>query len=260
MSGFLLKIKRAETPFFRALRHAILGTLRANVPVPAFLKPPLRLIYEGYYLCVPAWRWGLAYFVWLPLFRSRCASAGRRIRISALPFVYGHVEIHLGDDVEFGGKVDIVSGRFLDRPRLIIKDRAGVGLGTLISVNQEVVIEEDAIISVNCTISDNDGHPKAADLRAKFAPLSARDIKPVRICRSAWIGRGCHIMKGVTIGEGAIVGANSVVITDIPAFSLAMGNPAEVYFRNAGRPAGRASGLRPTNQDGAPGVADSKTD
>jgi acetyltransferase-like isoleucine patch superfamily enzyme len=39
-------------------------------------------------------------------------------------------------------------------------------------------------------------------------------------------------MKGVTIGEGAIIGANSVVISDIPPHSIAMGNPAEVYFRN----------------------------
>ena len=43
-------------------------------------------------------------------------------------------------------------------------------------------------------------------------------------------------MKGVTVGEGAIVGANSVVITDVPAYSLALGNPAEVYFKNFGRP------------------------
>jgi acetyltransferase-like isoleucine patch superfamily enzyme len=43
-------------------------------------------------------------------------------------------------------------------------------------------------------------------------------------------------MKGVTIGEGAIVASNSFVITDIPSYSLAMGNPAEVYFRNVGRP------------------------
>jgi serine acetyltransferase len=43
-------------------------------------------------------------------------------------------------------------------------------------------------------------------------------------------------MKGVTIGEGAIVGSNSVVITNIPPYSLAMGNPAEVLFRNYGLP------------------------
>ena len=43
-------------------------------------------------------------------------------------------------------------------------------------------------------------------------------------------------MKGVTIGEGAIIGANSVVIHNIPPYCLAMGNPAEVILRNVGRP------------------------
>ena len=43
-------------------------------------------------------------------------------------------------------------------------------------------------------------------------------------------------MKGVTIGEGAIIGANSVVISDVPPFALALGNPAEVLIRGFGKP------------------------
>jgi acetyltransferase-like isoleucine patch superfamily enzyme len=49
-------------------------------------------------------------------------------------------------------------------------------------------------------------------------------------------------MKGVTIGEGAVIGANSVVISNIPPYSLAMGNPAEVVLRNFGLPSGAGSG------------------
>jgi serine acetyltransferase len=45
-----------------------------------------------------------------------------------------------------------------------------------------------------------------------------------------------YVMKGVTIGEGAIIAANSVVMTNVPPYSLAVGNPAEVMFRNYGRP------------------------
>jgi acetyltransferase-like isoleucine patch superfamily enzyme len=191
------------------------------------------------------WRLACSYFVWQPLFRSRCVSVGKGLQLAALPFISGHAEIVVGDDVEFTGKVDILSGRFLDRPRVVIGDRTGLGGGTLISVNQQVVIEEDVLIAQGCRISDNDGHPKAADLRARHAPLSPRDIRPVRICRSAWIGRESHIMKGVTIGEGAIIGANSTVICDIPPYSLAMGNPAEVYFRNIGRPAAQRTSTAP---------------
>jgi virginiamycin A acetyltransferase len=48
-------------------------------------------------------------------------------------------------------------------------------------------------------------------------------------------------MKGVTVGEGAVIGANSVVISDIPPYCLAMGNPAEVQSRNYRWPADKAA-------------------
>jgi acetyltransferase-like isoleucine patch superfamily enzyme len=239
LERFKLKVKRGETPFFRALCAIAKSLLRANVPTPAIVRPLLRLLYEFHFFAIVAFRWVRSVFYWTPLFRSRCASVGRNLRLEAMPYVNGHVELHLGDDVVFGGKVDILSARFLNQPRLIMKDRSAVGANSLISVSREVVIEEDVIISVNCRISDSDGHPRDAELRARHAPLSPRDIRPVRICRNAWIGNGCQIMKGVTIGEGAIVGADSVVISDIPAYCLAMGNPAEVYFRNIGKPRNR---------------------
>jgi acetyltransferase-like isoleucine patch superfamily enzyme len=103
-------------------------------------------------------------------------------------------------------------------------------------VNREVVIEDHARIAYDCRISDSDAHPKEADLRAANHPPRVEDIRPVRICKNAWIGNGTHILKGVTIGEGAIVGANSVVVSDIPAFSLAAGNPARVYLKDFGLP------------------------
>ncbi len=237
-----LKIKRGESPFYRTVRRCLRRVFSANLPHPRFLKPVLRVMYELHYVALVAFRRLAIYFYSEPLFRSRCAEAGRNLTLWSMPFVDGHVGIYLGDDVTFGVKVDILSGRFSEHPRLVMKDRAGVGSGTVIVVNREVVIEEDVIVSVNCRISDSDGHPRDATLRAQHAPLNERDIRPVRICRSAWVGNACHIMKGVTIGEGAIIGANSVVVTDIPPYSLAMGNPAEVYFRNIGKSRAAASG------------------
>jgi acetyltransferase-like isoleucine patch superfamily enzyme len=167
-----------------------------------------------------------------PLFQARCAQVGRNLSIANMPFVSGHLGIYIGDDVTIGGNASIVSGRFLDNPRLEIRDRAQIGWNVAIAVNQEVVIEEDAIVANDCRISDTDGHAKDAESRAKNAPIPLREIRPVRICRHAWIGRGTYIMKGVTIGEGSIVGSNSVVISDLPPNCIAIGNPAEVFFRN----------------------------
>jgi acetyltransferase-like isoleucine patch superfamily enzyme len=54
------------------------------------------------------------------------------------------------------------------------------------------------------------------------------DSAPIKICSDVWIGMNCVILKGVTIGEGAIVAAGSVVTKDVPAWSIVGGNPARV--------------------------------
>ncbi|MBK8021791.1 MAG: hypothetical protein IPK19_10285 [Chloroflexi bacterium] len=53
-------------------------------------------------------------------------------------------------------------------------------------------------------------------------------MAPIRICDKAWIGFNAVILKGVTIGEGAIVGAGSVVTKDVPAWTVVAGNPARI--------------------------------
>jgi len=51
---------------------------------------------------------------------------------------------------------------------------------------------------------------------------------PVRICDGAWIGGGSILLPGVTIGEGSVVGAGSVVTRSIPPYCVAVGNPCRV--------------------------------
>jgi len=149
-----------------------------------------------------------------------------------MPDISGHAEIHIGNDVNIFGHLGITSGRVVERPRLIIKDRADIGHMVSIGVNKEVIIEEDVNIASYVRILDNDAHPRDPDLRAADLPPAEDEIKPVRICQRAWIGQGSYIMKGVTIGEGAVVGANSVVVTDVPPFAVVMGNPARVVVKD----------------------------
>ena len=233
----IVNIKRGNSPFYRFARSVAAMLFRPQAPLlPRPLKPLLRSLYEFHYLVIQIARLLITIFYRHPLFQGRCATIGKNVSIDGLPFVMGHVEIHIGDNVWLGGQLDILSGGLLENPQLIIKDGAELGWNVRLTINREIVIEENARVSFDCRISDTDGHPREADLRAKNAPVHPRDIRPVRICRNAWIGNGSHIMKGVTIGEGAIVGANSVVISDIPPYSLALGNPAEVYFKNYGKP------------------------
>ena len=51
---------------------------------------------------------------------------------------------------------------------------------------------------------------------------------PIKVCKNARIGAYSVILPGVTIGEGSIIGANSLVTDDIPPFSIAFGSPAKV--------------------------------
>jgi acetyltransferase-like isoleucine patch superfamily enzyme len=53
-------------------------------------------------------------------------------------------------------------------------------------------------------------------------------MKPVKINDRVWIGFNSIILKGVTIGEGGIVGAGSVVTKDVPPYTIVAGNPARV--------------------------------
>jgi acetyltransferase-like isoleucine patch superfamily enzyme len=237
VNRLILRIKRAETGPTRLLKRFLRYFFDPTVPpIPRFLVAPLRLAYEGHYMLVALVRGLLTVFYWNPLFQSRCAKFGRRVVLEGMPYVSGHVHIEVGDDVKLGGQIYVASARVFDEPKLILKDRSGIGWRTQLTVNQEVILEEDVIVSFDCRISDSDGHCREADLRAAGVVPAAKDIRPIRICKHAWIGNGCHILKGVTIGEGAIVGSNSVVISNIPPYSLAMGNPAEVLFRNFGLP------------------------
>jgi acetyltransferase-like isoleucine patch superfamily enzyme len=236
-NSFILKMKRGETPFFRFLGNIARAIRSPRAPrVPALLRPPLKMIYHLHWAVVNFWHsfWNVCYRH--PLFQARCASFGRNVVVDRLPFVIGPVEIHIGNHCLIGGRVNILSARVPKKPVLVLKDYAEIGWNTMIAVASEVVIEEHVRISFDCRISDSDGHPREADLRAANEPVRARDVKPVRICKHAWIGNGSYIMKGVTIGEGAVIGANSVVISDIPPYTLALGNPAEVFLRNFGRP------------------------
>lgn len=85
-----------------------------------------------------------------------------------------------------------------------------------------IEIGEDSLIGSGCLICDSDMH--ALPLGAPREPRKA----PIRIGKRVFIGANCTILKGVSIGDGAVVGANSVVTRNVPAGVLVAGNPAVV--------------------------------
>lgn len=233
---FLLSLRRGETPFYRRTRDAARRVLSSTLPIPQRLCPVLRLGFTLHSIVADSARWVLTYFYREPLFRGRCSAVGKRFRLFRLPFVVGHTKIYIGSDVNFFGKVDIFSGRIFDEPRLIIRNRVDIGHNVTFVVNKEIVIEDDVNVASGVRFMDTDAHPRDTADRIADLPPKPEEIKAVRICRNAWIGQNSFILKGVTVGEGAIIGVNSVVVTDIPPYSVAMGNPARVLVKNLSKP------------------------
>jgi acetyltransferase-like isoleucine patch superfamily enzyme len=231
-NSFALKIKRRETPFYRFLYNAVFAVRTASLPLPRFLNPLLRAMYSAHQAFMTCLRWMATFFYYQPLFRGRCQSMGKRFILSKLPFIIGHTEIYIGDDVHFFGKVNIFSGRIFDRPKLVLHNRVDLGHNVSFTVNKEIVIEDDVNVASGVVFMDTDAHPRDVEERIADMPPKPEEIKPVRVCKKAWIGGHSFIMKGVTIGEGAIIGVNSVVINDIPPYCVAVGNPARVIVKN----------------------------
>ncbi|MBD5538401.1 MAG: acyltransferase [Desulfovibrio sp.] len=115
--------------------------------------------------------------------------------------------------------------------------------GTSITARSTAVrVGRHVLIAPNCVIVDSDFHaPWPPEARATD-PGMERDA-PVTIGDHAWLGMQCIVLKGVTVGEGAMVGAGSVVTRDIPPRTLAAGAPARV-IRHLEEPPGPEGGAR----------------
>lgn len=104
-----------------------------------------------------------------------------------------------------------------------------IGEGTFINYGVSMTAIERVSIGRNCSIGtyvmiiDNDFHSLAPEHRDIRPPS-----KPITIGDNVWLGGHVIVLPGVTIGDGSVIGAGSVVTGDIPPRSLAVGTPAKV--------------------------------
>lgn len=146
----------------------------------------------------------------------------------------GDISVGCGSHIRGSLEVQRVGGR------IAIGDDCYVGDNSRIwaAGGGGVFVGDRVLIAHNVNIFDNDTHPTDAGERRRdaeliFASGTREDfpslaVRAVRIGDDAWIGCNACVMKGVTIGNGAIIAAGSVVTKDVPNYCVAAGNPAKV--------------------------------
>ena len=136
-----------------------------------------------------------------------------------------------------GGRLVIGAGTQIDRHallrvlegRLEIGPGGHVGRGAVLVAREAIVIGRDVLIAEHVTLRDQDHRFGMDPPTARSGFLTA----PIRLGDNVWLGAKVTVLKGVTIGNNVIVGANSVVSRDLPDNVVAVGAPARVIRRLA---------------------------
>lgn len=146
----------------------------------------------------------------------------------------------------FVGAGSLIEGHYVferSEGKITVGRNSFIGSGQFICID-EISIGDDVLISWGCTMIDNDAHSLDFEVRrndvydwkrgveenaiGKYKNWNGIRSAKISIGNRAWIGFNVIVLKGVTIGEGAVVGAGSVVTGDVPANTVVAGNPAKV--------------------------------
>jgi acetyltransferase-like isoleucine patch superfamily enzyme len=109
---------------------------------------------------------------------------------------------------------------------LIIESNVGLS-GTVVCAGKSIRIGEGTIAGSGAMILDNDFH--ALDPAEGWRNEYVANSRPVQIGKNVFIGARAIILKGVAVGDGALIGAGAVVTQDVPAEHVAAGNPAQIF-------------------------------
>ena len=143
-----------------------------------------------------------------------------------------------GCSLSIGSNSNIEGSLVFERAsaRISIGSRTHLGGGTLLAAASSIEIGDDVLIAFEVVIMDHNSH----SLKFRERRNDVRDwlqgskdwstvaTAPVKISNKAWIGMRAVVLKGVTIGEGAVVAAGSIVTSDVSPWTIVAGNPARV--------------------------------
>lgn len=139
----------------------------------------------------------------------------------------------LGRNVILNDYINLYGCRIGDQtkigPFVEIQKNADIGKNCKISshtfICEGVAIENEVFIGHGVMFT-NDRFPRASTDSGALRTETDWQVIPTKVCRGASIGSNATILCGITIGECAIVGAGSVVVSDVPPWAIVAGNPA----------------------------------
>src|SRR5437867_3713836 len=144
-------------------------------------------------------------------------------------------DVKLGRDVKIHGFVNLYGCEIGNETKIgaFVEIQKNAKVGQRCKVSSHTFICEGVTIEDECFIGHgvvfiNDPYPSAVNPDGSLQAGADWNVIATRVCRRASIGSGAVILCGVTIGEGALVGAGSVVTKDVPPDAIVAGNPARV--------------------------------
>jgi acetyltransferase-like isoleucine patch superfamily enzyme len=156
--------------------------------------------------------------------------AGANVRDASLV-----VHTPLGCSIRIGAQSDVHAAIHMYQPhvQLTIGARTHVGWQTRIDLAAGLNIGDDVLIGWEVLLMDHDAHSlrfseRKDDVVHNHAHWERVKKSPITIQDKCWIGARATILKGVCLGEGAIVGVASVVTRDVPPWTVVAGNPARI--------------------------------
>lgn len=164
--------------------------------------------------------------------REKVQYMGSEVIIRHKITFHGLENVKIGKDTTIGKYCIITTWKDTqsdDVPLLRIGCNCSIGQYCHITCSNRIEIEDGVLLGRWVTITDNShGTMTIDDLRRPPLSRTIYSKGPIFIGSNVWIGDKATILPNVRIGEGSVIGANSVVTKDVPSYSVVCGNPARV--------------------------------
>jgi acetyltransferase-like isoleucine patch superfamily enzyme len=210
------------------LRAAVRGILHARIPP----TPLHRLLLAERSLRRGVWYELSRMLYYQPLFELHCERSGKDGRLeltpdSKLPFV-DNCALVIGEGWRINGRTTFQGARNApSKARIEIGDRAYLGSRVVLRAGLGIRLGRHVTIASNVILSSDPGHPlDPVARRTEAAPRE--DLRQMTVGDDVWIAEGATLLGGITVGDGAVIGAHAVVTKDVPPRTVVAGNPARV--------------------------------